>query len=140
MAKKGVERIGVSLPPDLLGRFDEYIDAKGYKTRSKAIADLVREALTQEEWGDSGEEVMGVLSLVYDHHTRDLAGKLTEIQHEHIHSVISSTHVHMDEHKCLEILILRGPASHVRKLGENLISTRGVLHGKIISTTTGKKL
>ncbi len=140
MAKKGVERIGVSLPPDLLKRFDEFVEQKGYKTRSKAIADLVREAFTQAEWEDANEEVMGVLSLVYDHHTRDLSTKLNEIQHDHVDSIITSTHVHMDAHKCLEILILRGPASHVRKLGENLISTRGVLHGKLISTTTGKKL
>ncbi len=140
MVKKMVERFGVSFPPDLLELFDGYIKQKGYRTRSKALGDLAREALTNEEWQDPKEEVMGVLSLVFDHETRDLSNVLTDLQHRHYQNIVTSTHIHMDEHKCLEILVLRGPAERVRRMAEQLISTRGVLHGKIITTTTGRKL
>ena len=140
MPKKGVTRIGVSLPPELLDTFDRFIEEKGYQTRSKAIADLVRDRLTREEWQDDNQEVIGAVSLVYDHHTRDLSAKLTEIQHDTHDSIVSTTHVHIDHHRCLEILIIRGIAKDVRQLGERLISVRGVLHGKMIFTTTGKGL
>lgn len=140
MAKNGVTRIGVSLPPDLLKRFDKYISQKGYATRSKAIGDLLRDQLTQEEWKSGDEEVIGAVSLVYDHHTRDLSGRLNDLQHDHHQNIIATTHIHIDEHKCLEILTMRGKARLIRKLGELLISTRGVLHGKMIFTTTGSKL
>jgi len=140
MPKKGVTRIGVSLPPELLETFDRFIEEKGYQTRSKAIADLVRDRLTQEEWRDDEQEVIGAVSLVYDHHTRDLSAKLTEIQHDAHDQIVSTTHVHTDHHRCLEILIIRGIARNVRQLGEHLISVRGVLHGKMIFTTTGRGL
>jgi CopG family transcriptional regulator, nickel-responsive regulator len=140
MAKKGVARIGVSLSPDLLEQFDRFIEAHGYETRSKAIGDLVRDRLTQQEWETGNEEVIGAVSLVYDHHVRDLSSRLTEMQHDHHREIITTSHIHIDAHKCLEILVLRGPASKIREIGDRLIGTRGVLHGKMIFTTTGKKL
>ena len=140
MSKEGVARISLSFPPDLLKRFDAFSREKGYATRSKAVGDLVRDRLTQEEWRSTDEEVIGAVSLVYDHHTRDLASRLTDLQHHHHGEVVVTTHVHIDEHKCLEITVLRGKPDEVRRIGEQLISTRGVLHGKMIFTTTGKKL
>jgi len=137
--KAKLSRVGISVPSTLLEHFDHYISNRGYSNRSKAICDLVRDKLTQEEWKLGNEEVVGAVSLVYDHHTRELAAKLTELQHQNHQYVISTTHVHIDKHNCLEIITLRGPGKAIRKLGENLIATRGVLHGKMIFSTTGKE-
>ncbi|MDP8222109.1 MAG: nickel-responsive transcriptional regulator NikR [Candidatus Lernaella stagnicola] len=136
MPKDPVSRIGVSLPPDLLERFDHYIEEKGYETRSKAIADLMREALLREEWGEAHAEVVGAVTLVYDHHTRGLSEKLTSIQHDHHDIVVATTHVHIDHARCLEITVLRGRVEDVREIGERMISSRGVLHGKIVFAAT----
>jgi CopG family nickel-responsive transcriptional regulator len=132
MDKELVARIGVSLPPELLEEFDRYIAKKGYETRSKAIADLMREALLGEEWSSGNPEVIGAVTFVYDHHTRGLTEKLTEIQHDHHAQIVSTTHVHIDHHRCLEITVLRGRISKVREIGERLISAKGVLNGKIV--------
>jgi len=132
MPKETVSRIGVSLPPELLAEFDGYIEKKGYETRSKAIADLMREALLQEDWASGNPEVIGAVTLVYDHHTRGLSDKLTEIQHDRHELIVSTTHIHIDHHRCLEITVLRGKIDAVRELGDRLISARGVLHGKIV--------
>jgi len=140
MPKKTIERIGITFPPELLKRFDDHIKDKGYRTRSKAINDLVREALTQEEWRSGDHEVIGVATMVYNHHVRGLSDRLTDIQHDHHELIISTTHIHIDHHNCLEILILRGPADDIRPMAENLISCRGVLHGKMIFTTTGTNM
>lgn len=132
MTNQQVSRIGVSLPPDLLAQFDRFIDDKGYETRSKAIGDLMREALMREEWTSTGAEVIGAVTLVYDHHTRGLSEKLTDLQHSHFASVVSTTHIHLDHHRCLEIVVVRGKIEVVRELGEKMISARGVMHGKLV--------
>ncbi|MDP8254361.1 MAG: nickel-responsive transcriptional regulator NikR [Candidatus Alcyoniella australis] len=138
MPKKTIERIGITFPPGLLKSFDRHIKAKGYRTRSKAINDLVREELTRQEWESGSGEVIGVVTLVYDHHVHGLSDLLTDIQHENYQLIVSTTHIHIDPHNCLEILIMRGSAKKIRPMAEKLISCRGVLHGKTIFTTTGK--
>ncbi len=136
MAKEQVSRIGVSLPPDLLNRFDKYIDEKGYETRSKAIADMMREALLREQWASADTEAVGAVTLVYDHHTRGLSARLTDIQHDDYANIIATTHIHIDHSRCLEIIVMRGPVKKVRELGEKMISTRGVFNGQIVFAAT----
>jgi len=135
-------RFGVSLDRELLKRFDDYLSEKGYENRSEGIRDLIRDTLVRREWeaADPKEERMVVVSIVYDHHESDLPAKLTELQHEQHGVVHSALHIHLDRHKCLEILVLRGAAGAILDLGNKLISTRGVRHGKMILTTTGKDL
>ncbi|MBN2225423.1 MAG: nickel-responsive transcriptional regulator NikR [Deltaproteobacteria bacterium] len=135
-------RFGVSLDRELLTQFDSYLSQKGYENRSEGIRDLIRDALVRQEWEavDPNEERMAVVSIVYDHHESDLPGKLTELQHERHGVVHSALHIHLDRHNCLEILVLRGPMGSIQDLGNKLISTRGVRHGKMILTTTGKNI
>jgi CopG family transcriptional regulator, nickel-responsive regulator len=130
-------RFGVSIPDDLLEKFDSLISDRGYTNRSEAIRDLIRDRLVEDEWTGSDAEVVGTVTVVYNHEQSDLAQKLTEIQHRRHNLIISSVHVHLDAHNCLEVLIMRGLPSEVKKAAELLISTRGVKHGKIIMTTTG---
>jgi len=136
------KRFGVSLDGELLDRFDEYIEEKGYQNRSEAIRDLIRDRLVQREWEeDEGEGTkMAVLTMVYNHHKPDLQEKLTEIQHKGHNVVHSSLHIHLDHHNCMEIIVLKGRAQSIVQLGENLISTKGVKHGKLVLTTTGSEL
>lgn len=133
-------RFGVSIPEDLLGKFDALISSKGYTNRSEAIRDLIRDRLVEDQWADSDHEVVGAVTVVYNHEQSELAQKLTQIQHEKHDLIISSVHVHLDSHNCLEVLIMKGQADQVRSAGERIISTRGVKHGKISMTTSGKEL
>jgi CopG family nickel-responsive transcriptional regulator len=137
-----IERIGISLEDDLLSRFDRLIEQKGYVTRSEAVRDLIRDALVQREWseGGGGEERVAVVTLVYDHDSSSLAQKLAHIQHENHKAVVSALHVHMDEHNCLEVLVLRGRARDVLRMGEGLVSTKGVKFGRLVPATTGQGL
>jgi len=137
-----IERIGISLEDDLLTQFDRLIEQKGYVTRSEAIRDPIRDALVQREWaeGSGGEERVAVVTLVYDHDSSSLAQKLAHIQHENHKAVVSALHVHMDEHNCLEVLVLRGRARDVVRMGEGLVSTKGVKFGKVVPATTGQGL
>jgi CopG family nickel-responsive transcriptional regulator len=133
-------RFGVSIPDDLLDKFDVLIAEKGYTNRSEAIRDLIRDRLVEDEWSASDHEVVGTVTVVYNHEQSDLAQKLTQIQHRQHELVISSLHVHLDQHNCLEVLVIRGRSEDVKKVGQLLISTRGVKHGKITMTTTGQEL
>lgn len=133
-------RFGVSIETVLLQRFDELIKAKGYGNRSQALRDLIRDHLVQEEWNLGTKETVGTITLVYDHHTRELADNLTHLQHEHFHSVVSSMHVHMDEHNCLEVLVVKGQGNQIKRIADRLIGTRGVKHGKLTLTTQGQDL
>jgi len=137
-----LERIGVSLEDELLARFDSLIAEKGYVNRSEAIRDLIRDALVQREWSESHvkDERVAVVTLVYDHDASSLAQKLAHIQHENHKAVVSALHVHLDPHNCLEVLVLRGKAREVLHMGEGLISTKGVKHGKLVPATTGQGL
>ena len=132
-------RFGVSLEKELLTKFDRHIKEKNYPTRSKAIGDLIRENLVKKEWIE-GREVVGAITLVYNHHKRELVDRLTDVQH-HFHSlIISSQHVHLDEDNCVEIVIVRGRPREVEKLAYNLKSTKGVKHGSLTMATTGKEI
>ena len=137
-----IERIGVSLEADLLAQFDRLIADKGYVNRSEAIRDLIRDALVQREWSQSkpNEERVAVAVLVYDHDSSSLAQKLAHIQHENHRAVVSALHVHMDEHNCLEVLVLRGGAREIVSMGEGLVSTKGVKYGQLVPATTGQTL
>ena len=133
-------RFGVSLDSDLLRKFDALIQNKGYTNRSEALRDLIRDQLVAEEWRAGPELAVAVVSLVYDHHQLDLPKRLTEAQHDHHGLITSSLHVHLDQHSCLEVLILRGPGRKIRALGDKLAGTRGVKHGKVALTTSGRGL
>ncbi len=133
-------RFGVSMDAELLERFDGLIEGKGYGSRSEAIRDLIRDHLVQEEWRLGVDETVGTITLVYDHHTRELADTLTQLQHHHFHSIVSSLHVHMDEHHCLEVLVVKGQAVQIKQVADRLIGTRGVKHGKLTLTTRGRDL
>ncbi len=130
-------RFGISINENLLKRFDELISKKGYINRSEAIRDLIRNALVEEEWSREDADTVGTVTLVYNHHTRDLADKLTEHQHAHHEAIVSALHVHLDAHHCLEVVVVKGKAGDVRRLADELIGTKGVKHGKLVMTTTG---
>ncbi len=133
-------RFGVSLDSDLLDRFDALCDKRGYQARSEAIRDLIRNTLVEQEWEDSNGDVAATLTLVYDHHKSDLAQRVTTAQHDHHHLIITTLHVHLDHHNCLEVLVLKGPGPDVRGLAQRLISTKGVMFGRLSPATTGKNL
>ncbi|SHJ11535.1 transcriptional regulator, CopG family [Malonomonas rubra DSM 5091] len=133
-------RFGISIDESLLGQFDEMINQKGYVNRSEAIRDLIRGALVEEEWADDNQQTVATVTLVFDHHTRDLSDKLTEHQHSHHEEIISTLHVHLDHHHCLEVVVIKGPASRVKRIADELIGTKGVKHGKLVATTTGRNL
>lgn len=133
-------RFGVSVPDDLLDRFDKLITQQGYTNRSEAIRDLIRDRLVENQWAAAETEVVGTVTVVYNHEQSELAQKLTHIQHGAHDLIVSSIHVHLDVHNCLEVLIMKGSSEQVRKAGEHLISTRGVKHGKLTMTTTGSEL
>jgi CopG family nickel-responsive transcriptional regulator len=128
-------RISISLESALLDAFDKSIDGKGYATRSEAIRDLIRDRLVREEAERAEGEQVAVVTLVYDHHARELAARLIDKQHHHHDLVVSSLHVHLGERHCLEVTVLRGSAAQVRHLGDELLATKGVLHGELIFTS-----
>lgn len=133
-------RFGVSLDSDLLERFDTLCDERGYQTRSEAIRDLIRNTLVQQEWEKDENEVAATLTMVYDHHKSDLAQRVTNVQHDFHHLIITTLHVHLDHHNCLEVLVLKGPGNDVRSLAQRLVSTKGVKFGKLSLATTGENL
>jgi len=135
-------RFGISLDENLLASYDRHIEAKGYMNRSEAIRDLIRSALVEEKWavGAGDEEMVGTVTLVYNHHVRDLSDKLTEHQHAHHDRVVSALHVHLDAHNCLEVLVVRGPVGEVKQIADELIGVKGVKHGRLVMTTTGEEL
>jgi CopG family transcriptional regulator, nickel-responsive regulator len=130
-----VTRIGVSLEPELLNKFDDMIERKGYTTRSEAIRDLIRRALNEESWKHEGLEIIGTITLAYDHHSGSVREKLMDIQHSRYAKIISTLHLHVDEDKCLEVILVRGMVEEVRKLADELSSVRGVLYGKLTMTS-----
>ena len=133
-------RFGISIDDKLLESFDNLIEMKGYMNRSEAIRDLIRAALVELKWEGGEEETVGTVTLVYNHHVRDLSDKLTEQQHTHHDRIISALHVHLDAHNCLEVLVVRGKAREVKKIADELIGVKGVKHGKLVMTTTGEEL
>ena len=127
----GVTRIGVSLEPDLLEAFDEDIAKKGYGSRSEALRDLVRDSLAEKEWKNDDEWMVGIIVLVYDHTSTAVGDRLTDMQHHHHHLVKTSVHVHLDETKCLEILICEEKLSKLKEFASEVTSLKGVLRGRL---------
>jgi CopG family nickel-responsive transcriptional regulator len=131
-----VERVGVSFEPGLLAKFDNLIKAKGYTNRSEAIRDLVRKAIMDAEIRTEKGEVIGTLTIVYDHDVGDITHKLMHIQHDHHSETVFTSHIHVDEKVCLEVVVVRGKAGNVRKLADNIRAIRGVRSGELVVTKT----
>jgi CopG family nickel-responsive transcriptional regulator len=123
-------RFGVAVERPLLEAFDEHLSRRGYENRSEALRDLVRAELARDAW-DRGEPAIATISLIYDHHVRELTERLVEIQHEHGDRVISTTHVHLDHHHCLEVVLAKGPANQLKRLADRLIGAKGVISGEV---------
>ena len=132
-------RFGVSIDEELLKTFDDYIERKRYTNRSEALRDLIRNHLVEEEWDDN-KETVGTITMVYDHHVPELTERLTELQHQYNELIQSTLHIHLDHHRCLEVLVVRGQSSRIKEIANGLIATKGVKHGKLTATTTGKDL
>jgi len=135
-----ITRFGVSLEQGLLAKFDRLIGRKGYPNRSEAIRDLIRNSLVRDQWEDGDADAVGTLTLVYDHGTRELEERLTELQHANYKVIVSTLHVHLDPHHCLEVLVLRGKAGLLKAIADRLTGTRGVKHGTFSATVEGKTL
>jgi CopG family nickel-responsive transcriptional regulator len=135
-----LSRIGVAIDSGLLDKFDRLIESRGYTNRSEAFRDLIRDELVEESWQDPASNVVGTVTLVYDHHVRLLNEKLTDMQHDFHDHILSTLHVHLDHDHCLEVLVVRGKAAAVKKIADALISTKGVRHGRLTITSTGAGL
>jgi CopG family nickel-responsive transcriptional regulator len=133
-------RIGVAIDSLLLKRFDQLIGQRGYTNRSEAFRDLIRDELVQKSWESPEADVVGTVTLVYNHHVRMLNEKLTGMQHDHHKNILSTMHVHLDHDNCLEVIVVKGKAKNVQHIADGLISTKGVKHGHLTITTTGAGL
>jgi CopG family transcriptional regulator, nickel-responsive regulator len=132
-------RFGVSLEKELLEKFDAFIRTRNYTNRSEAFRDLIRQELIKKEWLE-GEDVAGAITLIYDHHRKDLLSKVTDIQHNYQEVIISTQHVHLDHDNCLEIVAVKGKPGEVQKLAGRLKSIKGVKHGTLSMSSTGKEI
>src|SRR5688572_877030 len=130
-----VSRFGVSLEEDLLSAFDLSIGGQGYQNRSEAIRDLIRDHLIQKRVGQGDTEVIGVVTLVYDHRVHRLSDVLADMQHKAEVTVNASLHIHLDEHNCLEVIVIRGRGDKVHEIAGKLIATKGVQNGKLVTTS-----
>jgi len=133
-------RFGVSMNARLLEKFDSLAKRRGAANRSEAIRDLVRDALVDEQWRSGKGRSMAAVVIVYDHHARDLNARLNSIQHEHPGAVVSSLHIHVDKHRCMEIIVLRGERRLLSDIAYRIIGTKGVIHGRLVASTTGEEL
>ena len=132
-------RFSVAMPEDLLVRFDRLVARRGLaKNRSEVVRDLVRDALVEDECATPGIEVMGTLTIAFDHHASDLQEKLHAIQHDYFANIVSSMHVHVDAHACIEVIVLRGETGLVQDIANLILGTKGVQNGKLVVTTTGR--
>jgi len=131
-------RFGVSLEKRLLEDFDRLIARKKYSNRSEAIRDMIRDSFVKEEW-EKNEEVAGAISIVYDHHKRELMDLIVDIQHEYHDMIVASQHAHLDHHNCLEVVIVKGKSDRIKALSDKLRAVKGVKHGTLSITTLGKE-
>jgi CopG family transcriptional regulator, nickel-responsive regulator len=135
-----LSRIGVAIDSELLEKFDRLIAQRGYTNRSEAFRDLIREELVERTWDSPHSQVVGTITLVYNHHVRLLNERLTDIQHDFHRSILSTLHVHLDHDHCLEVVVVRGAASDVRKVADGLISMKGVKHGRLTISASAAEL
>jgi len=133
MAEK-ITRFGVSIEPDLIKKFDKTIKKEGYANRSEAIRDLIRKNLIEEKNKNPDEEAIGTLTMIYDHHTGTLTNRLLDLQHDHHNEILSTTHIHIDHHNCLEVLVLKGKTGNIQKLADNIKALKGIKHGELVIT------
>ena len=138
--KEFATRFSTSLAPELMRQLDRMVREKGYANRSQAIADMIRDKLVEHHQQQGDGEIAGSITLVYDHHHRLLQEHLTEIQHDHGEYILATMHCHLDHHHCLELTAVRGPQSKVRMIADALIGAKGVKHGKLVVTSTGRDL
>ena len=131
-----ITRFGVSIKPELLDKFDKNIKKKGYNNRSEALRDIIRKSIIKEDTIAPNSEVMGTLTMIYDHHEGTLTNKLLDLQHEHHNEILSTTHIHMDHHNCLEVLVLKGKTGEIKKLADNIKALKGIKHGELVITKT----
>ena len=134
-----VFRFGISLPKDLVDKFDKLIKEKNYSNRSKVFGDLIRQELVKKEWQE-GKEIAGAIVLIYDHHKRELLNKITDVQHDFQKVIISTQHIHLDHNNCLEIVAIKGNPKEAQKLTDTLKSIKGVKHATLSMSSTGKGL
>jgi len=133
MAEK-ITRFGISIEPDLIKKFDTSIKKEGYTNRSEAIRDLIRKDLIAEKNKNPDEEAIGTLTMLYDHHIGNLTEKLLDIQHDHTKEILVTTHVHIDHHNCLEVLVLSGKIGKIQKLADKIKALKGIKHGELVIT------
>ncbi|MCJ7680828.1 MAG: nickel-responsive transcriptional regulator NikR [Candidatus Aminicenantes bacterium] len=138
--KNRMARFGVSIETELLDPFDALIQRRGYRSRSEAFRDLMREQLVRDEWADENKTAVGILGLVFSHDTRELTEKLNQIQHNFFRNIVSTTHIHLDHHNCLEVIVMKGKSADITRIADMLISTRSVKDGKLLKTTTGAEI
>jgi CopG family nickel-responsive transcriptional regulator len=132
-------RLSLSLEKPLFDKLERLVRQRGYANRSEFVRDMIRQNLVQTEW-QRDQEVIGTITLVYDHHRRQLSEKLTSLQHHHHGAVLATTHVHLTEHLCAEMILIRGRASLIRKLADQIHQQKGVLHAELSMTSTGTRL
>lgn len=140
MIEKNIVRFGVSIEEKLLARFDNLITEKGYVNRSEAIRDLIRDMLVSQQVEDPEAESFGTLTMVYNHHHGDISDKLNHVQHDFFGNIISTTHIHLDAHNCLEVLILKGKAGQLKSIADMILSIKNVKHGKFVIASTENNL
>jgi len=124
-------RTALAIDRNLLERFDKWMAAHGYTNRSEAVRDLIRSALVEAEWEDPAAGVIAALSIIYDHHRQELAQQVTQLQHADHHAIMCSQHVHLDKDRCLEVILMQGPARQLRRIADTIAATRGVHAGKL---------
>ena len=129
-----ITRFGVSIEPELLKKFDKVIKKKGYKNRSEAIRDIIRENLISKKTEDPNSEAIGTLTMIYDHHAGNLTNRLLDLQHHHHKEILTTTHIHVDHDNCLEVLVLKGKTRNIQKLADNIKSLKGIKHGELVIT------
>ena len=138
--KEGVTRFSVSAEKSLMRQYDQLRKAQGYKNRSLAVADMMRASLVEHRQTGADYDAAGTVTLIYDHHASHIQRTLTRLQHDFTGMIVSTLHVHLDHHHCLEVIVLKSKASAIKKLADRLIGTKGVKHGKLSLTSTGKDL
>ena len=131
---ENITRFGVSIEPALLKKFDKIIKKKGYTNRSEAIRDIIRKNLITEKTQDPQAPAIGTLTMIYDHHTGNLTNKLLDLQHKHSMDILSTTHIHIDHHNCLEVIVLKGKIGNIQRLADNIKALKGIKHGELIIT------
>lgn len=133
--RKETIRFSISLPNNLLSKLDERIVTKGYASRSEFVRDLIREQIIQQKWENEDEDVIGVLTISYDHHQRDLVGKIVDAQHSHYVNTVCATHVHLDHDNCIEVVIIKGKPEEIERLSTKIGGLRGVKFAKLTRTS-----